>query len=248
MQQRLAELRDKIAACDAQLLEIAARRQSVVAQLGALKREGGLPPADPERERQLWQLWRERDGGAAAARLFLELTGTARQEQRHGVANLYIIGMPSAGKSSVGAAAARLAERPFCDMDTVIALLAGRGIDGIFAIEGEDTFRRWESELLALLSRRDGMVIACGGGVIKRELNRDLLRGSGRVLWLRREREASLDDILRHPRPLTQNGAEWDRLYQQRLPLYQGTAHHAVDNDADIETVAARICALLGDE
>ena len=100
--------------------------------------------------------------------------------------HVVLVGMPGAGKSSVGRRLAREMSRPFADADEQLELTAGRTIPQIFRDDGEATFRRLETQTLSeLLSRHTPLVIAAGGGAVISEENRVLLGNHSVVVWLR---------------------------------------------------------------
>ena len=103
----------------------------------------------------------------------------------HSVRHAALVGMMGAGKTAVGRALAALVDLPFLDCDSRIAAAAGRSIPEIFQEDGEEGFRRLESEMLsALLAESAPTVIATGGGVVLAERNRSLLRSRAVVCWL----------------------------------------------------------------
>lgn len=92
--------------------------------------------------------------------------------------NIALIGFRATGKTAVGKILARRLNRIFLDMDEHLSASAGRDIACWVRLEGWNSFRQAESELLKALSRRDGLVVATGGGVILDPENRRLLKDS----------------------------------------------------------------------
>ena len=79
--------------------------------------------------------------------------------------HVYLIGMPGAGKSTVGKMLAEKLGRTFVDLDVAIEKMAGFSIPEIFENHGEDYFRKLESETLKTVSSSDEkLLIATGGG------------------------------------------------------------------------------------
>lgn len=133
--------------------------------------------------------------------------------------NVVLIGMPGAGKSSCGRALARLLGRPFVDADEAIALECGRSAAQIIREDGEEAFRAVETEVTGRYAARSGLVLACGGGVVTREENRDLIRQNARVVFLDRPIAELSDD----GRPMSQTkGVE--RLAAERMDAYRSWA------------------------
>lgn len=89
-----------------------------------------------------------------------------------------------AGKTAVGRLLARRLDREFIDMDAELVRESGMSVARCFAMLGEADFRRREAALLRKLSaRRDGPVIATGGGVVLRAANRTLLAARFETYW-----------------------------------------------------------------
>ena len=92
-----------------------------------------------------------------------ELLEKIEDELRSLTRNVVLIGMPGAGKTSCGKRLARMLGRPFVDIDEAILADTGRGAAQIIQEDGENAFRRVETEVTASYCKRSGMVIACGG-------------------------------------------------------------------------------------
>lgn len=99
--------------------------------------------------------------------------------------HLVLIGLPGAGKSTLGRKAARQLEVEFLDLDAEIERVERRTVGEIFAAEGEDYFRARERALTASLRSRPSMVLAPGGGWAAQPGNAALLRPPGRIIYLR---------------------------------------------------------------
>ena len=98
--------------------------------------------------------------------------------------NVFLIGMMASGKSTVGRHLAKALDLDFVDSDSVIEDRAGADIPWIFDIEGEEKFRDREEKVIEELTRRQGVVVATGGGVVLREVNRRRLSERGTVVYL----------------------------------------------------------------
>ena len=125
-----------------------------------------------------------RDAGAEIARVTSEL----RREQL----NIALIGMPSSGKSTLGA----LWQNGWASGSWIwtreIVKADGRSIPDIFAAEGEAGFRKLEAAQTARFARENRQVISCGGGVVKDPANLRALHANGIVLFIDRP----LEDLL----------------------------------------------------
>lgn len=100
------------------------------------------------------------------------------------IGNIYITGFMGAGKSTVGCLLAGLLGRSFVDLDQVIEKRLAMPIAEVFQAYGEDAFRQAEHRELKRVSRVQRQVVACGGGLVESEANRDLMRETGWVVNL----------------------------------------------------------------
>lgn len=101
--------------------------------------------------------------------------------------NLYLIGLPGAGKSAIGQELVALLENDrfrFVDLDTEIEKAASKSVGDIFSEDGEDRFRELETEALVKASHQDNLIVATGGGIVLNSLNRSVIRGSGVSIWI----------------------------------------------------------------
>ncbi len=162
--------------------------------------------------------------------------------------NVLLVGFMGAGKSVCGRLLARRLGRCFVETDDMIVGRDGRSIPEIFQQDGEEAFRRLESEAVAALGLKSGDVIATGGGLPCREGRMDALRELGTVVWLR----GDLDELLARARRAGTRPMLSDRtpdeiaaLYGAREPYY-ARAHVTVDTAGlGIDQVVARLLATL---
>lgn len=161
---------------------------------------------------------------------------------RLGEENLWLVGMPGVGKTTVGGLLGQALGRPFVDLDAEIERIAGMPIPEIFAAKGEAGFREIEAQAAINASRGRGTVIATGGGTVLRDANRRAMRESGTVVWLQRD----LSRLPTEGRPLSEaKGVE--KLYAEREPIYRAAAHLEVDANllAGAEAVAEHVIGRL---
>lgn len=146
---------------------------------------------------------------------------------------MILIGLPGAGKSTVGRQLAKRLQLEFVDSDQVIEQRLGCSIASLFAREGEQAFRDIEESVLDELTLLPPRVLSTGGGSVLRPINRQRLRARGRVVYLRSTPEEVFRRV-RHDtaRPLLQVQDPLKRLrelFAERDPLYRETAHFTVD-------------------
>ena len=164
------------------------------------------------------------------------------------IGRVYLVGMPGSGKSSAGRSLAKQWDARFVDLDAEIERTAGRSIAEIFRKEGEDGFREVEEAALRQAANdADRCVIACGGGIVLRGSNRDVLRQTGTVVYLKTPLDRLKQRVKRGglSRPLLRKPGDLDRLFAEREPLYLAVAHHVVETDGDPERDAERIRGML---
>lgn len=98
--------------------------------------------------------------------------------------NIFLVGMPGAGKTTVGRQLARRMQRSFIDADHEIETRTGVRIPLIFDIEGEQGFRDREARVIAELAQESNLIVATGGGAVLRPQNRVALKQGGTVVYL----------------------------------------------------------------
>jgi shikimate kinase len=164
--------------------------------------------------------------------------------------NIFLVGMMGAGKTTLGRALAHRLGRRFVDTDKILVDRTGVPVATIFEIEGEDGFRRRESQVIAEFLAGGDCVVATGGGAVLAEENRRMMRDHGVVVYLRARAE-SLWERTRHDttRPLLATPdprATIAEMVQKRDPLYRDAAHVIVDTGAQsAATVVNRVIAAL---
>lgn len=146
--------------------------------------------------------------------------------------NVVLIGMPGAGKSTVGVLLAKRLEFDFLDTDIVIQAREGRGLSRIIQEDGTERFRELEARYVREIEVRR-CVVATGGSVVYSEAAMNHLRADGRVVFLDlslpalRDRLGDIDarGVTRAP------GQTLADLFAEREPLYRRYADVPVSCD-----------------
>ena len=149
--------------------------------------------------------------------------------------NIYLIGPPGVGKTTVGQRLARTLGKEFIDIDREIEERTGATVSLIFDIEGEAGFRERETKLIAELATGSDIVLSTGGGAILQAENRRRLSANGYVIYL----HATIDKLLIRTkldkgRPLLQTDnprGVLTEIMAKRTPLYEQIADLVVDTD-----------------
>lgn len=159
--------------------------------------------------------------------------------------NIVIIGMPGSGKTTFGTALAEALGRDFYDADTYLETSEGRTIKELFAVS-EDCFRDAETRTARALGSKKGVVIATGGGVIKRRENIDIYKENGIIIFLDRAPENIVTDVDVSTRPLLKDGpSKVFDLYRERIDTYRSSADYHMANDESIEHVLEHLERLV---
>ena len=154
--------------------------------------------------------------------------------------NIALIGMPGCGKSSIARILGKRLNRPVLEADEEIEKTAGRSIPEIFAEEGEEGFRRRETQVLRELGKRSGAILSTGGGCVTREENYPLLHQNSLIIW----RKRAVPDLPREGRPISQSRA-LEELYREREPLYRRFADVVIEETETVEEAVEKILEVL---
>jgi len=157
-----------------------------------------------------------------------------RREIERSTGNIVLIGMPGSGKTNKGKLLAKKLGKEFVDADDFFTSFHGISPADAITNLGEEAMRAMETQVLAELGKRSGLVIATGGGVVTREENYPLLHQNGSIVWVKRP----LVELPTGGRPLSQSCGVQE-LYARRAALYESfadvsievcdTVEHAVD-------------------
>ena len=160
---------------------------------------------------------------------------------------IYLIGMPGSGKSTLGRRAAQDLGLLFTDLDQWIEKQAGMSVSDLFAKYGEGAFRRAETGALEAMTRARPGLIALGGGAAMKPENRKILRAWGSVILLDRSVESILSTLRPEERPLLRDNPEQAlrELYDVRMPVYRALADVVIPNQGNFDDTLALLERML---
>ncbi len=146
--------------------------------------------------------------------------------------NLVLIGMPGAGKSTVGVLLAKSMLMNFCDTDLLIQNSTGESLSDTIKSRGIDAFIRLEDEIIYNTEFKNS-VIATGGSAVYGERAMNKLRENGKIVYLKvtpEELNKRVNNI--HTRGIAmKEGTTLAELYEQRAPLYEKYADIIIECD-----------------
>lgn len=155
--------------------------------------------------------------------------------------NIVLIGMPGAGKTTLGKLLSEALGFRFIDSDCYIEERTGKNISELFEA-GEESFRAIEAEAYKEIALLEDTIISTGGGVVKRNENIEALKKNGTIYYIDRPVEDITHDIQISNRPLLKDGLK--RIYSlkaERESLYNAAADIVIRNDKPLEEIVAEI-------
>ncbi len=164
--------------------------------------------------------------------------------------NIFLVGLMCAGKMTIGKLLAKKLKKTFYDTDHEIEKKLGVKVSVIFELEGEEGFRKRETQMIDELTSKKDIILATGGGAVLSEENRRLLKERGKVIYLNaKPQQLAKRMAFDKDRPLLQQGNMLDtlnNLYKERHPLYLQVSSFVVDTGQQkTQTIINKIEALL---
>lgn len=144
--------------------------------------------------------------------------------------NLILIGMPTAGKSTIGVVLAKMLGYDYVDTDLLIQKKEGCRLEETIKAKGDEAFLDIEADVCTELEAEHA-VIATGGSVIYRARAMEHLKALGKVLYLKISLE-TLKERLRDAKSrgvVLKEGQSLENLYDERTPLYERYADLIVE-------------------
>jgi shikimate kinase len=165
--------------------------------------------------------------------------------------NVYLCGMIGSGKSAIGGRLAARLGRPFFDLDGEMDRELGRSFHELVREQGWLPFREIEYSLCKRFAALRGSVCALGGGTVRYEWNRDVLRGTGLTVLLEADLRVLAERVRRADRPRVLGGLtleeELTLLWSSAESLYRRAADVTYRTDAgrDVEGEAEDLARLV---
>ena len=249
---KLQESRQKIDAINKELIRLFEERLSIVVDIARYKEEHQMQIYDAKREEEVLNLavtsLNNPDLEDYAKEFMGEVIRICKEyEKNHIHQHIFLIGMPGAGKTTIGKALAQTLGLEFFDVDTEIQERTGKSIQNIIIHDGEDKFHQLELEVIRdLVSHKKASVIATGGGTVLCDATAELMRESGYVVLIQRDVKQILDDLDMEIRPLLKESIEYIfRLYEERQPIYERVSHIKIENISNVADVVKAVIAAL---
>jgi shikimate kinase len=165
------------------------------------------------------------------------------------MSTIVLVGVPGAGKTTVGKLLAKNMGRDFFDSDQVIESRAGKSVPDIFTQDGEPAFRKLEHDVIVELLDSSNVVLALGGGSLGNDETRAKVKEATTV-WLVTGLAQAVDRVgMNRNRPLLLGNVRGQLadLMTAREPLYKEVAAIAVDTSKLIPSeVVTEIVSELG--
>jgi shikimate kinase len=161
---------------------------------------------------------------------------------------IVLVGVPGAGKTTVGKLLAKELGLEFFDSDQVIEARAGKSVSDIFTQDGEPAFREIEHDVIVELLDSTDVVLALGGGSLGNDETRAKVKAA-KAVWLIAGLSQAVDRVgMNRNRPLLLGNVRGQLadLMSAREPFYKEVASVAVDTSKLIPSeVVAEIVSKL---
>jgi shikimate kinase len=165
--------------------------------------------------------------------------------------NIYFSGLIGSGKTPVGILLAQRLGWPFFDLDQEMDRELGRSFHELVREEGWLAFREREYQICKHFATMKHSVIALGGGTIRYEWNRDVLRGTGIMILLEAAIPTLVERVRGADRPRVNPGVSLEedlrRIWSSSAHLYRESADliYRTDSGRKIEEEVEELLGLL---
>ncbi len=158
-----------------------------------------------------------------------------KQIQPQTITNLSLIGFMGSGKTTTGEILAERLKFLFVDLDNIIELSLNMPISDVFEKHGEEYFRNTETKTVKKIYVNKNCVFACGGGVIIRHENIEIIKKNSTVIFLHVSPAAAFERLKNTvDRPLLKAPNRMEvitELITKRDHFYRNAADFTVDTD-----------------
>ena len=148
---------------------------------------------------------------------------------------IFLVGPMGSGKSKIGKLLSSKLNLNLIDIDREIEAKFEKTIVDIFAMEGEESFRKKEISFLSEINQIEDAVVSTGGGIIEASVNRDLLKKEKYVVFLNASVESQFQatkDKTKRPLLNNENPRQvLESLYERRLELYKSVSNLELSPD-----------------
>ncbi len=164
---------------------------------------------------------------------------------------IVLVGLPGAGKSALGLAAAHNLNLRFFDADIEISKASNMPVPDIFELYGETEFRRLEEQIIArILQETPPGVLSLGGGAFENPDTRKIVDKYGVGIWLKVEHDIILERILRKKgRPLFDSSIDPEQtlktLAQKREPNFAKAKLQFTPPQSSLEVAAKALSTVI---
>lgn len=149
--------------------------------------------------------------------------------------NILLIGFMGTGKTTISANLKKVTNMPEIDMDAYIVEKEGRPISEMFEVDGEEYFRKVETECLKEILENKGVIVSCGGGVVVKDENVTYMKDKGVIVLLTATPETVYDRVKNsNDRPILNGNMNVEyiaSLMEKRRERYLSVADIIIETD-----------------
>lgn len=165
--------------------------------------------------------------------------------------NIFLIGFMGVGKTTVSSLLSSLMNMEEIDIDNHIEKVENMTVSEIFNKFGEKYFRECETKTLIELKEKQSMIVSCGGGIVLKEENINLMRTQGKIILLTASPKTIFERVrYSTDRPILNNNMNIEfisSLMEKRSKKYLSAADLIIDtNNKSVEKVCEDIIEELG--
>ena len=151
---------------------------------------------------------------------------------------IFIVGMPGSGKSTMAKYLSSETSFKYLDLDEKIELKSKKSVSEIFEIDGEESFRVLEKDILdEIIQKEEKFILATGGGTPSYDDNMEKMNENGITIFLNTSAEILIERISRkNKRPLfnsTNVREKVSKIFDERIKFYKRSKHTIINNNRE---------------